>query len=474
MADRFSWILSLILSAVFLAGCVSPPPTPTSTLLPPPKAGSPGMGDPYYPNWGNGGYDVGNYTIRLDVDPLANTIKGSNTIVATATERLSTFNLDFHGLTIESVNVNGKSAEYSRDEDELTIKPSMILEWNEQFSVIVNYNGTPELVHPIPIGIDMGWSHVESGAINVWGEPDAASTWFPNNNHPRDKATYRFEITVPKPWMVAATGTLKEIKESGDQTLFIWEMEKPMATYLASINIDRYELFTQAGPNGISIRNYFPVDYPSSSRSKYNIIPAAIEFFNNLFGPYPFDEYGVVVAPQDGVCENTRLALEAQTLSLHCPVMNSDAFIIHELTHQWFGNSVSLENWKDIWLKEGLATYAEWLWASKNDPVAMARIVKNRDSIFFDTDFPVAEPSPENLYTDDSYAGGALVLNALRLKVGDDVFFKTLRTYAERYRYKNAGTEEFIAIADEIGGQDLKEFFDLWIFSKRIPDLPKQ
>jgi len=465
--------LIFIVLAVFLGSCATPVPAVTATPTPVPVKGSPGMDDSYFPELGNGGYDVQTYTIALEVDPSANTVNGSTTITAKATEWLGSFNLDFHGLTIDSVSVNDKPAEYSRNEDELTITPSTTLELDKPFTVVVNYNGTPGLVQSTPIDIFMGWSHAENGAINVWGEPDAASTWFPNNNHPRDKATFRFEITVPKPWVVAATGTLKETKETGDKTLFVWEMNQPMATYLASINIDQYELFTQSGPNGMVIRSYFPEDFPVSSRTNYNILPAAINFFDNLFGPYPFDEYGVVVASQDGLCDDVALALEAQSLSIHCPIMNFEEVVVHELAHQWFGDSVSLENWQDIWLKEGFATYAEWLWASKNDPVAMARITKNRDGMFFDTDFPVAEPSHENLYTDDSYTGGALVLNGLRVQVGDDAFFKILQTYAERYRYGNAGTDEFIAVAEEVSGQDLESFFKQWVYSKRIPDLPK-
>jgi len=474
MKKRFSRTLYLGLSILFFVSCISPAPTATSVPLPAPVAGSPGMGDPYYPNWGNGGYDVGKYIIALEVDPLANTVKGSTTITATATERLSSFNLDLHGLTVESVNVNDEPAEYSRNEDELTIKPSTILELDEQFAVVVKYSGTPELIASNPIDIYMGWSHTEAGAINVWGEPDAAFTWFPNNNHPRDKAAYRFEITVPKPWVVAATGTLKETKESGDKTLFVWEMDKLMATYLASITIDQYEMVTQAGPSGVTIRNYFPADFSSSRRLNYNTLPAMLDFFIELYGPYPFNEYGVVVSSEDGLCKDVAgLALEAQSLSVHCPIMNFEEVIAHELAHQWFGDSVSLENWKDIWLKEGFATYAQWLWISKNEPAALARVIKNRDNMFFDTDFPVGKPSPENLYTDDSYTGGALVLHALRLKLGDDAFFKTLRTYAERYQYSNAGTDEFMAVAEEVSGQDLKEFFDLWVFSNRLPDMPQ-
>jgi aminopeptidase N len=439
-----------------------------------PVDGAPGIGDPYYPQMGNGGYDAQNYTIALDVDPVANTLNGSTTLTAKTTERLRSFNLDFHALTVGTVLVDNLLAEFTRDGDELTIIPAKILESNVPFSVIVNYHGTPDLITFDAFPIEMGWSHAEDGTINVWGEPNAASTWFPNNNHPRDKASYRFEISVPKPWIVAASGSLKETREDGDKTIFIWEMEKPMATYLASINIDQYELFTQTRIGGTKIRSYFPPNYPSELQDGFDILPAAIDFFSGLFGPYPFQEYGVVIADRTPPCNIVETALEAQSMSIHCPseVMASERVIIHELAHQWFGDDISLENWKDIWLKEGLATYAEWLWDSKNDPVSLARIAKNQEAIFVDSDSAVGEPPPDNLYSDESYTGGALVFHALHLQVADETFIRILKTYTERYRYGNAGTDEFISVAEEVSGQDLKAFFDQWLFSHKMPDLP--
>jgi aminopeptidase N len=468
--------LFILLNVMFVAGCKSPAPAVTPTPSPVPVQGAPGIGDPYYPNLGNGAYDVQHYTLTLDVDPPANTIVGSTIITANASEYLSSFNLDFHGLTVDSVTVNDEPAEFSRNEDELMIKPANPLGVNNPFTVVVRYHGSPEMIKIQASYFEMGWSHVENGAINVWGEPDAASTWFPNNNHPRDKATYRFEITVPDPWIVAASGTLKETKENEDKVTFIWDMNKPMATYLASINIDQYELVTQSGPNGMTIRNYFPTDFPASLRIGFNILPAAIDFFDDLFGPYPFDEYGVVIAEQEGFCEVTETALEVQSMSLHCPtaIMTSEWVIVHELTHQWFGDSVSLENWKDIWLKEGMATYSEWLWDSRNDPAALARIAKIQERSFSDDrTVSVAEPARANIYTNESYTGGALVFHALRLEVGDETFFKILQTYTERYRYGNAGTDEFIDTAEEVSGEDLKPFFDAWLFSKTLPDFPE-
>ena len=476
MMNHFKRFLSLMLSIIFLVGCTSPiPSTATPTPLPPPVAGSSGMDDPYYPTLGNGGYDVQAYIIALDVDPTANTLKGSTTITATATERLDSFNLDFHGLTIDSLNVNDQATKYSRNEDELTIDPVEVLELNRSFTVVVDYHGTPGLLSSKPLGAEMGWAHNEDNSINVWGEPDAASVWFPGNNHPRDKATYRFEITVPKPWMVAASGKLTKTKENGDKTLFVWEMDKPMATYLASISIGQYDLFTQSGPHGIAIRNYFPTDFPTMPRIQYNTMPAMIAFFEGLFGPYPFDEYGVVIAGVSPVC-NYVGALEAQTMSVHCPNanMSTQRVIAHELAHMWFGDSVSLENWKDIWIKEGTASYAEWLWESKNDPIAMMKIARREQKTFLDNPrYSIAEPSPDDLYTDASYTGGALVLQGLRLEVGDEAFFNIMRTFAQRYQYKNAGTTEFTAIAEEVSSKDLKMFFDTWLFSKTIPKLPE-
>ena len=467
--------LVILLTLILLVGCIPAVPAATATPIPTPAAvkGAPGIGDPYYPNLGNGGYDVQNYTITMDVDPSTNKVTASTTITANTTEFLSSFNLDFHGLEVDSVTVDEVDADYSRNGDELTITPAAPLEANKPFTTVVQYHGSPETITSAGLS-GMGWSHGESGVINVWGEPDAASTWFPSDNHPRDKATYRFEITVPDPWMVAASGTLKETNQNDGRTTYVWEMDKPLATYLASISIDQYELVTQKGPDGVMIRNYFPKDLPDTYRSQFGIVPEMIDFFNGYFGPYPFSEYGVVIAGKDGLCGDVQIALEAQTMSIHCPVdsMTSEMTISHELAHQWFGDSVSLENWKDIWLKEGFATYASWLWQAQGDPTVLKRIASYNSKTFFDSDYSVAEPSREELYSNESYNGGALVLYALQHELGDETFFKILQTYSERYQYGNAGTDEFIAVAEEVSGKDLKSFFDAWLFSPELPDLP--
>ena len=468
--------LFIPLAIIVLAGCVPVALTVTPRPDAPGGKGAPGMGDPYFPTLGNGGYDVQTYTITLEVDPLANTVEGSTFITATATKSLSSFNLDFHDLNLDSVTVNDLQADYSHTGSELTILPAATLQAGQSFTTAIRYYGSPGMITSQAGLSSLGWSHAGNGVINVWGEPDAASSWFPNNNHPRDKAMFRFEITVPDPWVVAATGTLQERLESDGKSTYIWEMDQPMATYLASINIDHYELVTQAGPNEIQIRNYFPADFPASSRLSFETLPAMIDFFDDFFGPYPFAEYGVVIAGKDGLCAQTQIAMETQTLSLHCPsgIMTSEQVNAHELAHMWFGDSVSLENWKDIWLKEGFATYADWLWRSKNDPTALSAIAQNARNDYFDTAASIAEPEPNHIYSSESYIGGALVLYALKVEVGEEAFYRVLQTYTDRYKFGNADTDEFMAVAEEVSGRDLSAFFEAWLFSPQLPELSAQ
>jgi aminopeptidase N len=466
--------LFLVILFVLLAGCAPATLTASLTSTPSPVKGSAGIGDSLYPNLGNGGYDAQHYIISLQVDPLANTVTGSTTLLAIATDSLSSFNLDFHGLTVDAVTVNESNTKYSRRGDELTITSAVPLQAGQQFTTVVQYHGSPETISSAGLS-GMGWSHGNDGVINVWGEPDAASTWFPGNNHPRDKATYRFEITVPDPWMVAASGTLKETRPGEGRTTYAWEMDRPMATYLASISIDQYDVVAKQGPNGVRIRNYFPKNLSDTNRSPFMALPEMIAFLERFFGAYPFSEYGVAVAGENGLCANTHIALEAQTMSIHCPTgsMTSQTTIVHELAHMWFGDSVSLENWQDIWLKEGFATYASWLWSANGDPAALSRIAEGARSHFSDSSASVAQPGLDNLYSSESYTGGALVLYALQKEVGDEAFFKILQTYTKRHQYGNAGTDEFIAVAEEVSGKDLTSFFNAWLFSKKMPELPQ-
>lgn len=355
----------------------------------------------------------------------------------------------------------------------MTITPGKPLALGRRFTLEISYHGTPTPVASQAVGGEVGWFHTRNGTINVFGEPDGAASWFPNNNHPRDKAVYHFDIKVPNPWVVAATGTLDKTVPEGDSTRYLIDMKEPASSYLVAVNIGKYTLKEAAGPNDIHIRNYFPPGYPESWKKNFDKLPEMMEYLSNLYGPYPFEEYGVVIADHDTDACSWAGALETQSLSVHCPNswMAAEEVIVHELAHQWFGDSVSLENWKDIWLKEGMATYAEWLWVTRDKDLDTLNKVVKAQLVGYYPSTATGEPPSNELYRNEVYKGGALVFHALRLKVGEEAFFKILLTYLDRYHGGYAGTDEFIALSEEVSGQELQEFFDSWLLDNKLPEM---
>lgn len=441
-----------------------------------PQAGADGLGDPYYPELGNGGYDALHYSIDLDVDVEGELLSGTTTIQAEATQDLASFNLDFIGFEIEAVTVDGAPAEYGRLGGELTITPGEPLPAGQDFTVAVTYAGRPQPFEPEAIAIRMGWNFFEGGAY-VASEPSGAATWYPVNDHPLDKATYSFRITVPGRYAAVANGLLVESIREAEGTTYVWEASDPTASYLVTVNVGEFVLQQQRGPGGLPIRNYFPPDLAGEAAYDFGRTGEMIALYNEAFGPYPFEAYGVVVV-------DTRLgfALETQTLSLFgrnavSGDRRSEGVVAHELAHQWFGNSVSLARWSDIWLNEGFATYATGLWIEHlhgrgalddwmrgmyNQLLPMEPLLK-----------PPGRPSPDDLFSASVYYRGALALHALRLRVGDEAFFDILRTYYARYRDGNATTEDFIAVAEAVSGEELGAFFQGWLYQQEMPPIPE-
>lgn len=432
-----------------------------------------GLGDPYYPRLGNGGYDVQHYTLELSVDSDNHVLDGRAEIAAVAMQRLEVFNLDLTGLNVAGVQVNGDPAQHRHVRSELEITPMAALPEGEAFTAVVEYSGIP---NPIDggVGFLLGWNRYDGGSY-VASEPAGASTWYPVNDHPCDKASYTFRVTVPEPLMAAANGLLVEEIDNGITRTFVWEMDDPMASYLATVNIDEFEVDEQTGPEGLPIRNYYVVDAADDARVDFARTGEMIEFFSERFGPYPFDAYGVVV-----VGEELGFALETQTLSLFGrDAVNgqggAEQVAAHELAHQWFGNSISLETWQDIWLNEGFATYAQWLWLEETEGrEVLDRQVKlwHERLTQMGSNAP-GDPGTRDLFGMSVYFRGALTLHALRLKVGEEAFNRILRTYVEEYQGGNAGTEEFTSLAEIVSGQDLEDFFQSWLYEQRTPGIPE-
>ncbi len=436
------------------------------------KAGAPGIGDRYFPTLGNGGYDVEHYTLELSYEPGDDVLAGTATIEAEATKALKSFNLDLAGLEVESVTVDGDEAEFERDDAELIVTPAESLAKGGTFTTEVEYSGVPDPESDPSLGIPLGWIPLDDGSY-VLSEPNGAQTWYPVNDHPSDKATYTFRITVPDPLIAAANGLLTEQVPGDGSTTYVWESGDPIASYLVEVAVGNFVIVEDGTAAGVPIRHVFATDLADEATEAAAETPEMVEFFSEEWGPYPFEAYGALV-----VDTPLGVALETQTLSLFgsdtALFAGSEAIFAHELAHQWFGDAVSPERWRDIWLNEGFATYAEWMWKEHDGGESIAESAEDiyRGFEASGDDTVLLDPGPDGLFGAAVYERGGLTLYALRVEVGDDVFTEILRTYFEKFDNQSVTTADFVDVAEDVSGKNLDELFAAWLAQAELPPFP--
>ncbi|MEU3606158.1 M1 family metallopeptidase [Streptomyces sp. NPDC035033] len=430
--------------------------------------GAAGLRDPYFPKLGNGGYDVRRYALDLAFDPETGRLDGTARITARATQDLSALNLDLAGLTVGRASVDGEPAAVNRAADELTLRPRDELREGAEFTVTVDYAGVPEPLTD-PDGSTEGWMNTAEGAVAV-GEPAGSMTWFPGNHHPSDKAVYEIALTAPSGLTALSNGVRVSTEPvSGGRTRTVWRQSEPMASYLATVMIGRYATTTGTALDGIPVVTAVEPSLAAATAGLRAELPELLARQQERFGPYPFGAAGAVVTT-DGLLG---YALETQTR----PVFPAAAFdrttLVHELAHQWFGNSVTPETWRDLWLNEGFATYAEWLYEEEYGSVPTRQSFEAAFAEDANWAFPPADPpTAENLFDPPVYQRGAMVLHELRETVGDRVFDELLRGWAAKYRHANASTEDFTAYAEEVAGRDLGALWDVWLYGDGRPEEP--
>jgi hypothetical protein len=466
--------------------------------------GSRSLGDTLLPALGNGGYDTQHYDLDIDYVPGVNTMTATTGITSVATQNLSEFSLDLKaisattgGLTVTAVTVDDQpAAALARDADKLIVTPAAGIDTGSTFRTVVAYNGTPQRIRD-PDNTQEGWLNVADGAFVV-NEPMGAMGWFPNNNSPQDKATYDITITVPTGKVALGNGELvsKTDNPSGT-TSWHWRESYPMATYLTTATVGDFDLTegtgaTALGGSGSPLKLYNAIDSTYSAAIKtanlatFNREDAIVKFLADLYGPYPFDSAGAVVDRVSGV----GYVLEVQT-KIHFPSSGNNGVSVntlsHELTHQWFGDSVSLEQWTDIWLNEGWATWSQWNWTNQaNGGITPAQqFLNNYNSTATPTRWntPTAVvPSAAFIFdTFPVYTRGAMTLEALRQIIGDGPFFELARRWPADHRYGNATTAEFIALAKQIARDKagfessnlakLDTFFQQWLYTPGKPTM---
>jgi aminopeptidase N len=427
-------------------------------------------GDPYVPSHGNGGYHVESYELDLDYRVNSNRLSGKATITAVANQALSRLTFDLSGLRVAKVSVNGRrAARYTHRAGKLLVTPPAAIMDGAEFVVDIQYAGNPK-PEDSPWG-ELGWEELTEGVI-VASQPSGAATWFPCNDHPGDKAHYRITVTTDSPYQVVANGRLVSRRVKASRTTWVFVQAAPMATYLATVQIGRYDVLDLAAAP-VPTRAVLPAAQLRAFRTDFGRQQEMMKLFCRQFGPYPFEGYTVVVTDDD-----LEIPLEAQGISVfgsnHVDGRRtSERLVAHELAHQWFGNSLTPSTWQHIWLNEGFACYAEWLWSEASGGLTADQQVAKAYTRMrgLSANLMLSDPGPELMFDDRLYKRGAMTLHALRKHLGDDAFFDLLRTWTRTYRHGSVTTDDFISLATTFSPDEaaLLELFSVWLDNYELP-----
>ncbi|MFF7887043.1 M1 family metallopeptidase [Streptomyces sp. NPDC007896] len=455
------------------AGSPSAPTSPPAA----PSPGAPGLGDPIFPLDGNGGYKVNRYLLDFDWQAPRTPFEAATTVKATATQALSRFDLDFAGNTLHTVTVDGTTAKAVRDGDELVITPAKPLAKDKPFTVKVTYTADPTQIRHRDDAIeDYGWIPTPDGTV-LYPQPNGAKMIFPSNDHPSQRAPITFRITTPPGLTAVANGELTGRAEQADgRVKWTYDSEQPLASQLAQLAIGRFTFVDSTGPHGLPIRDVVPDDLVASTAQYRKLTADHIAWLEERLGPYPFNRYGLLVGDTD-----LGVALETQTLSLIPKAdllgdrVGAERNLVHELTHQWTGDSVGIKTWSDLWLSEGHARFYERLYSQAHGGDSFEATMKtayaSHDQWRHDYGAP-AEPTEPNLFKRMRYDGSTLVLYALREKVGQETFGKIERAWVTEYRGKIASTQDYVDLASKVAGQDLDGFLHPWLYGAKTPPMP--
>jgi aminopeptidase N len=426
--------------------------------------------DSYLPAHGNGGYRVLHYDLDLDYRVTTNRLAGKAVVTARAVQSLSRFSLDLGRFRVSDVRVDGRPAKFTHRAGKLRVKPEDAIAYGTIFTIEIRYAGVPA---PIPGRWgDIGWDELTDGAL-VASQPNGAPSWFPCNDRPDDKATFLVTLTAAAPYTVVVTGDLVSRRRGAGTRTWVYERNEPTSPYLMSVQIGRYELVDLA--NGevpqlaavpARLRGVLAHDF-----GRHGEIMTTLE---GLFGPYPFREYVVVVADDD-----LDDPIEAQGMAVfgrnHLDGRRThERLVAHELAHQWFGNSLTVADWRHIWLNEGFATYAEWLWsAASGGPSADVHATRWHARLAAQpADIAIANPGVDRMFDPLVYKRGALTLHALRTRIGDPSFFALLRSWVAEHQHGTVTTDEFREHVRRFATGPVDELLTAWLDRPALPALP--
>lgn len=446
----------------------SPPAVSTTTASGQRSSNDTGIGDVLFPSLGNPGIDVENYNLILNYDLKQNEISATEHLDMVTTEDRVSFSLDSAGPIVSAVSVDGVPAKFVAASPELLITPVSSLTSGQHVGVDLTYTLSPEPI-PSAAGQEVGWFTAPGGSW-VLNEPEGAHTWMPCDDHPSDKATYRFELTVPSGVTAVANGALVDHTSTATTDTWIWQESRPMATYLIQLLTGDYEIVDGVGPNGLPLLSVVLHQDRAAMQPYLDTIADQIDFFDGFFGPYPLDRYGIAItqsAPGLAMETMERSMFSRGDFSTGRLDFDQERYLSHELAHQWFGDAVSPARWTDVWLNETFATYGEWMWLDHVGQRAIEASAKA--GLAARQPWSTAAPTVAEMFQFNSYDGGAVILHALRKTIGDDRFFTLLRRWVADNSGSSRTTTDFVALANQVAGQDLTEFFATWLYADTVP-----
>jgi aminopeptidase N len=458
------------------SGSTSPAP-PVDGHVPIPADEMVDIGDGILPTLGDPALDVSHYDVSLDVSNGA-PVEASVSLMATVTVARDIVTLDAAStVDVLAVTVGGAPTPFERHGEQIAVAaPPGTAEYEPgaPFEVSIRYTFVPGPVRSQATldgwPLEIGWFNDSEGSYTL-NEPDGAHSWLVGNDHPSDKATFSFHITTAEGVVAVANGTPAGSVPGNGTLTWNWNETAPMTTYVALVMVGPFEIVTRESQGGVAFVHAVPAGTADGYTPYFEATERQVQFFSDTFGPYPFPTYGLAVAHRPGL-----LAIETQERSLFAVVQlapgamspGSDELLAHELAHQWFGDAVSPERWDNIWLNEGFATYATWLWVEHSGG---GSVDERAGAALQDRPVPTSQPNADTLFDGVAiYEGGAVTLHALRKTVGDTTFFSILRAWYSNNNGHSASTDDFKALAEKVSGQDLDEFFATWLDTADVPD----
>jgi aminopeptidase N len=426
--------------------------------------------DPIYPSRGTDALDVLHYGLALNWAPSTKTLTGTATLQIRPTRDATDLALDFMPYTVDTVTMDGKTVTGTVAKEKLIIAAPVTAD--QPVTLVVKYHGKPKTT-PMPSHRSdtepLGLTVTKEGALWTMQEPFGAFTWYPANDQPSDEALYDIEVTVPDGWSAIASGTPG--KRSG--TTFTYRSSDPVATYLTTLAVGKFQKLTAKGPHGIPLTYWYRKGADDKLMPYVKKSPQYIAWLEKRLGPYPFPTGGVVLVDSESGMETQQMITMGRKVENTAAAReNWGVDVLHEYAHQWLGDSVTPKTWKDLWLNEGWATYLQFLYVKETDKLSEASLdsfLRQADARLRAKLGPPGNPKPKNFAEGNVYLCPAAMLRQIHKKLSDKRFFAFARAWVQQQRNTQQDRASFIAFVNKHTGQNFTKLINAWLDSKSTP-----